>query len=230
MLASVGTHIRRHVVGYIALFFALGGTAYASIPDAGGAVHVCYDTTAPLNGAYPLYVIDTASNAACPQGRAGPMTGISLAQPAPQSPQGSQRQLSAVPGPLGAGPHSVAVGPKGKEVSVGKQTPFSTTTEKSLTVHCPNSHPVALWGYYEAVWTSDPFGNPGDYNGLGGLVDWANFQVAIPAVHSLRVIGKPEGWTTLWSEKPNFNLNWAGRLSVNCATDSRATGLHVGFK
>jgi hypothetical protein len=228
MLASIRSHVRRHVIGYVALFFALGGTAYAAIPDAGGAVHLCYDTSAPLNGAYPLYVIDTSSNGSCPQGRSGPMSAVTLNQ---QAPPGSPRPLSPVlPGPVSASPQSVGVGPKAKEVVVQKQTAFSTTTAKTLTVHCPSSHPTALGGAEEAVWVSDPFGNPGDYDGFGGLVDWANFQTDIPVIHSLRVVGKPEGWTALWSEKPNLALNWAGRLTVNCATASRAGSLHVGLK
>jgi hypothetical protein len=119
MLSALLAHLRRHVVGYIALFFALGGATYAAIPDAAKVIHGCYDTSAPVNGAYPLYVIDTSTQATCPEGegRVGPMTPLDWNQQGPSGPQGSpgaQGQPGSAgpsqPGNFGGGGGSPSIG------------------------------------------------------------------------------------------------------------------------
>ena len=94
--SKLGSHVRRHVVGYIALFVAVGGVGYASIPDTKGVVHGCYDTTDQTNGASPLYVIDPSSTSSCPQGRAAPMTALDWNGSAPNGPQGPQTDVATV--------------------------------------------------------------------------------------------------------------------------------------
>src|SRR5262245_25025702 len=67
-----------------ALMAAIGGVAWAAIPDDTGAVHACYrtgDATKP--GGATLSVIDTDNHGAC---KAGQST-LTLAQPGPSSPK-----------------------------------------------------------------------------------------------------------------------------------------------
>jgi hypothetical protein len=81
--------------------FAVGGIAYASIPDPSGAIHGCYNTGSNPSG--QLRVIDTGKGAACskneqalswnqtgPRGPEGPPV-----PPAPRGPRGA----GAAPGP-----------------------------------------------------------------------------------------------------------------------------------
>jgi hypothetical protein len=42
MATKLVDHARRHMVAYLALFFALGAGAYAAIPDSNGVIHGCY--------------------------------------------------------------------------------------------------------------------------------------------------------------------------------------------
>lgn len=68
-------------VGVLALaILAIGGTAYAAIPESNGTIHGCYRSDAPGNGA--LYVIDSEDE--CPAG----FTGLNWAQTSPSGVQG----------------------------------------------------------------------------------------------------------------------------------------------
>jgi hypothetical protein len=108
MVSSALGHARRHAVGYVALFVALGGAGYAAIPDTGGVVHACYDSTAPANGVYPLYVMDKATTPSCPMGRSAPMTALDWNGTGPPGPQGEQGEQGQQ-------------GPKGDSGPPGKQ-------------------------------------------------------------------------------------------------------------
>jgi hypothetical protein len=93
-------HVRGHAVGYLALFFALGGVSYAAIPDADGTIHGCYDTSQQLNGASPLYVVDKAVTPSCPAGRSAPMTGLDWngkGVPGPPGPEGPKGDSTPPP-------------------------------------------------------------------------------------------------------------------------------------
>jgi hypothetical protein len=114
------------VVGYLALFFALGGASYAAIPDSDGTVHGCYANATVAPGVHALYVRDPTAN--CPgTGSGAPMTALDWAstgptgQQGPQGPQGDQGQqgLPGIGGPQGER------GPAGESSNepTGKQNP-----------------------------------------------------------------------------------------------------------
>jgi hypothetical protein len=241
MRSSVLEHLRRHVVGYIALFFALGGATYAAIPDAGNVIHGCYDSTAPVNGAYPLYVIDTSKQPTCPEGARGPMTPLAWNQQGPSGPQGMQGPQGLAgsdagsgggsPGPgvpgLGAASQSGPGAPssaKGKEAEVFTKSAATLTVDKDLTVYCPKAYPVAL-----SASVNRWYWIPGKYEesfqaGLTELYDYVIFDKTMHNVHSARVKGltasAPEGWTTEWLHlSPNpGGRPWGIELEVNCLT------------
>jgi hypothetical protein len=115
-------HVGRHSIGYLALFVALGGVSYAAIPDGGGVVHGCYDSGSQVNGASPLYVIDSSSTQSCPTGRAAAaMTALNWnaqGPPGPQGPQGTTGR-NGTSNPLDDGP-GVLKGPQtGRAVGGG---------------------------------------------------------------------------------------------------------------
>jgi hypothetical protein len=105
MRAKVLGHLRGNAIAYLALFVALGGVGYAAIPDSGGVVHGCYDTSpgAGVSGAFPLYVIDTSSLSSCPMGRSAQMTALNWNMAGPQGQQGSPGTVGpqGPPGPTG---------------------------------------------------------------------------------------------------------------------------------
>jgi hypothetical protein len=78
------THARLVTAIVVAgLVTAVGGVAWAAIPDSTGVVHACYKTSdATKPGGAGLSVIDTDRRSAC---RAGE-TALTLAQPAPPAP------------------------------------------------------------------------------------------------------------------------------------------------
>jgi hypothetical protein len=45
MVTRIRNHVRSHVIGYVAIFIAFGGVAYAAIPSASGEFTGCYATT-----------------------------------------------------------------------------------------------------------------------------------------------------------------------------------------
>src|SRR5947208_16718431 len=84
MLVMLVAHARRHVVGYAALVVALGGAAYAAIPD-NGVVHGCYKPASPASG-FPGDLVVRDSAAACPAG----YTALDWHQQGPTGPGGAE--------------------------------------------------------------------------------------------------------------------------------------------
>lgn len=98
------------IVAIAALVVAIGGVAYATIPDSNGVIHACYGT-----GRY-LKVIPARSHQSCPKG----FTPLSWNQSGPPG-------LPGIPGPAGSpGPQAApgATGPAGPQ---GPQGPSGTT-------------------------------------------------------------------------------------------------------
>jgi hypothetical protein len=89
-------HMRRFppspaiAVAVVAVVIALGGVAWASIPDGNGVIHGCYNT---LHGA--LRLVDTAKKG---QGCNKNETAISWSQTGPQGPQGPAGPAQAADG------------------------------------------------------------------------------------------------------------------------------------
>lgn len=129
-------HVRRHLVGYLALVVALaagGGVAYSSIPDGAGVIHGCYDTA---SGA--LRVIDTDAAGVCRGGETAldwnqkGEPGLSGAMGAPgaagpQGPPGSATAYGrsaggpiALPEPGGVKKVATLTVPRGSYVITGK--------------------------------------------------------------------------------------------------------------
>jgi len=91
-----------------ALGLAIGGIAYASIPDSNGVIHACYNTGANPSGA--LRVIDTGLNSTCSKNEKS----LSWNQRGPTGPAGSNG-TNGTPGTTGpTGP----TGPKGSDATV----------------------------------------------------------------------------------------------------------------
>jgi hypothetical protein len=167
--------MRRQAVGYVALFVALGGVSYAAIPDTGGTVHGCYDTSNPTNGAFPLYVIDKSTTADCPAGRSQPMTALDwngTGPPGPQGPKGEEGPKGEQGPPAetnGGKPQGPPTGLNGlgapqpqdlagvssdtlvhKEGKCPPETydapPFSRECTQQLDARCTKAKPVAING------------------------------------------------------------------------------------
>jgi hypothetical protein len=81
--------------------FAVGGIAYASIPDSGGVIHGCYNTGS--NPSAQLRVIDTSKGASCSKNEQA----LTWNQTGPQGPQGVQ----GAQGPQGPKGDTGAPGP-----------------------------------------------------------------------------------------------------------------------
>jgi hypothetical protein len=111
----LGGRARWAALGAIVAGLAAGGIAYASIPDAGGTIHTCYNKT---GGA--LYVIDTALGQHCNLATQGQ---LDWNQTGPQGPSGPS-------GPSGAGGPSGPSGASGVVADAGKvnNTPQSLVT------------------------------------------------------------------------------------------------------
>ena len=80
--------IKRQRFGVAALIVAVAalasGVAYATVPDAGGVIHACYNATANPSGS--LRVIDTDKGAVCAKNERP----LDFNQRGPQGPQGSR--------------------------------------------------------------------------------------------------------------------------------------------
>lgn len=76
--------MRKFIVAgvFVAMLAAVGGVAYASIPDSAGVIHGCYKTGNPAKGA--VTVIDTDAGETCPSGTAP----LNWNQTGPQGPAG----------------------------------------------------------------------------------------------------------------------------------------------
>jgi hypothetical protein len=88
---------------------ALSGSAYASIPDAGGLIHGCYTT---VGTEHILFLIDTAQTSTCPIGQMP----IAWNAQGPTGPQGVQ-------GPTGPTGAQGSRGPTGATGTQGSQGP-----------------------------------------------------------------------------------------------------------
>jgi collagen triple helix repeat protein len=97
----------------VALAAVLGGVAWAAIPDQGGTIHGCYQTTTGLlqPKVGTLRVIDPSSGQACQAGESA----LSFSQTGPVGPVGPK----GATGPVGPKGDTGAVGPKGDTGAVG---------------------------------------------------------------------------------------------------------------
>lgn len=123
---------------------ALGGVAYASIPDAGGVIHGCYGNS---NG--QLRVIDTPS-ASCKNNE----TAITWSQSGPAGPQGP----TGATGPQGATGDTGDTGPAGPQGPAGSQGPQGDTGAVGAT---GPQGPVGPAGATGATGPAGPPGAPG---------------------------------------------------------------------
>jgi hypothetical protein len=103
---------------FVVAGLALGGIAYASIPDSSGVIHACYNTGSNPSGA--LRVIDTAKGVTCSRNEKP----IAWNQAGPQGPQGPEgptgsRGSTGPTGPLGVTGATGPTGPTGPE-TLGK--------------------------------------------------------------------------------------------------------------
>ena len=91
-MQRIVSHFKGQFVGYVALFIALGGAAYAAgfnPVDSNGVVHACY-STAPTSPTTPLSVVD--SGASCPPGD----TALNFNQSGPPGQPGAPGQAGVV--------------------------------------------------------------------------------------------------------------------------------------
>jgi hypothetical protein len=151
------------VVSVCALVVALGGVAFATIPDSNGVIHGCYavNTKGQVGGTSTLRLIDptggngTVTSTKCkttehavkfnqtgPQGATGPEGPIGPNGPVgPSGPQGSAGPMGPA-GPIGpAGPRG-ATGPQGPSGVSGyvvqdMQVTVASGTSKLVDVKCP---------------------------------------------------------------------------------------------
>lgn len=107
MLKRFGSHFRHHVVAYLALFFALGGTAIAAIPGGDNVIDGCYAKNTGL-----LRVVD--SEASPPEACRASETALSWNQ---QGPKGDTGEI----GPQGATGETGEQGPRGETGPQGPQ-------------------------------------------------------------------------------------------------------------
>jgi hypothetical protein len=98
------------ILAVTATTFVVGkvGLGFASIPDSGGVIHGCYEVSA-TSSAYPLKVIDTATNPSCPVG----YTSVNWNQTGPRGPAGTARDVGQVDPFAGGGPAFAGGGLKG---------------------------------------------------------------------------------------------------------------------
>jgi hypothetical protein len=123
---------------------ALSGSAYASIPDAGGVIHACYTT---VGNEHVLFLIDTAQTGVCPIGQSS----ISWNAHGPTGPQGAQ-------GPTGPTGAQGVLGPTGPTGAQGVQGPTGATGAQG--VQGPTG-PTGAQGVTDATGTSGATGPPG---------------------------------------------------------------------
>jgi hypothetical protein len=193
--------IRRHrpspgtAFGALALMVALGGVAFAAIPDSTGTIHACYQKN---NG--NLRVVESAG--ACRNGEV-PIEWNQRGDPGPPGP----------PGPGGTGAHELAYDSQASEVSTASSTPVDfggpsvtvtvpqnaivrayievqSRTDKDLSATCtgPLKNPSAL------VWVHEPTDLPDGYavagtqqNSYPGPIQYPASQLLpLPATPGLR--------------------------------------------
>jgi hypothetical protein len=109
------------------LVLALGGVAYATIPDSNGVIHGCYDSGGNVK------VIDTDKTASCPKG----YTALSWNQTGTQGPKGDT-------GPAGPTGPTGPTGPKGDIGPQGDPGPQGPAGPAGPDVWYYNSHTRSL--------------------------------------------------------------------------------------
>jgi hypothetical protein len=231
-LGTLLRHVHRHVVGYIALFVALGGVAYAAIPDSGGVIHGCYQK-APGAGGLPkgaLRVIDPGANESCSSGESA----LDWNATGPSGPQGPQGQQGPE-GPQGTG--VTFEPPSGR----GNLPPWATKVSQTLNgtfpgpleadytvkVRCTQKFPVALTGGWRL--------NGGGLDGVHGPGAYPSGATQVYELYSDRINifrrGQPEGWAASVTST-GFPTSRADSMTVwaVCATKRRAAnalGVHL---
>ena len=129
----------------VGTLLAVGGIAYATIPDGGGVIHGCYQKNQGT-----LRVIDNGTTQTCSSSE----TPLNWSQTGPQGPQGAQ-------GPQGSQGHQ---GPSGSSHA------YSTSNEASQTLISPNSNTITKLtlpaGAY-VVWATGSVVRSGIFNTTG---------------------------------------------------------------
>ena len=129
----------------VGTLLAVGGIAYATIPDGGGVIHGCYQKNQGT-----LRVIDNGTTQTCSSSE----TPLNWSQTGPQGPQGAQ-------GPQGS------QGPQGPS---GSSHAYSTSNEASQTLISPNSNTITKLtlpaGAY-VVWATGSVVRSGIFNTTG---------------------------------------------------------------
>ena len=129
----------------VGTLLAVGGIAYATIPDGGGVIHGCYQKNQGT-----LRVIDNGTTQTCSSSE----TPLNWSQTGPQGPQGAQ-------GPQGS------QGPQGPS---GSSHAYSTSNEASQTLISPNSNTITKLthpaGDY-VVWATGSVVRSGIFNTTG---------------------------------------------------------------
>jgi Collagen triple helix repeat (20 copies) len=103
----LGGRARWAALGVIVAGLAAGGIAYASIPDAGGVIHTCFDKAGGR-----LYVIDTGLGQQCNSVTQGSLNFNQIGPQGPTGPSGLQGP-SGVQGPSGPSGQSGTPGSSG---------------------------------------------------------------------------------------------------------------------
>jgi len=170
MLSILSRHVRHNVVGYLALFAALGGTSYAAVQLPTGSVGTPQLRNAAVTAAkvkaHSLLASDFAGGQLRPgpQGVRGPAgaTGAvgSQGAPGPTGPQGPAGQDGArgsegPQGPQGPQGPAGAQGPKGDSGTAHTTLSQSTTvvqpgSSATLTTTCPAGTTVTGGGFVAA--------------------------------------------------------------------------------
>src|SRR5690349_4321361 len=96
-------------IAIAAFGLAVGGIAYASIPDSNGVIHACYNTGANPSGA--VRVVDTGLNVSCSKNEK-PLTWNQTGPQGPQGPQGAAGARGST-GSTGAHGATGSAGPTG---------------------------------------------------------------------------------------------------------------------
>jgi hypothetical protein len=196
------------VVSMVAVVLSLGAAAYAAIPDSGGVIHGCYQTSGglltPPQGT--VRVVDSAQGQSC---RAGE-TALNWNQTGPQGPAGPV-------GPTGPGSRpSLFIAPGDSAYTV----PAGTT---SLFVR--------LWGGGGggATGDNDAVGGGGG-GGQGGYVE-ARIPVSAGSVYRVRVgaggaRGESGGVAQTAGDRSSIDLG--GSILATAASGAAGHGTQVG--
>ena len=197
---------------------AVGGIAYANIPDTGGVIHGCYNK---IQGS--LRVIDTDKAQTCTNGE----TPLNWSQTGPQGPQGIQGQQ---------GPQGIQ-GIQGIQGPSGASHAYSDTHDMALTPISPSSKTITQLtlpaGNY-VVWATGSVVQSGYLNTAGSnndvkcslndpddnavtaseatANDFANYTDAVP-----------------YTLVATMSLSSSGTITVDCTTLTGTVGAELDF-